>query len=351
MKTKLLPFLVVLLFFGSTIIVVTGCDCNNRKTTIKNNDSNKYALGLILDYNENGYLIPNPVTLGGGHPSKWDWRHAEYNGTTGDWTTGIRYQGYCGSCWAFGAIAVLETVYNIQMGDPDIDLDLSEQLLVSCGMLYSPTLIGCCGGYLMDALNFLTWYGTVPEACFPYQGVDHRGRDFGDCNLGDKPSNEPVKCSDKCTNWESEIIKTKGFRSLNDQDSIKNAICSYGPVVAGFAVYEDFMEYKGGVYEKKSDKYVGGHVVAIVGYDDEQECWICKNSWSEEWGEPNPYDPNSKGGWFRIKYGECGIDIPGTTAYLDGFTKSKSYNNFLPMIFELLLNKLLKKPLFVFLIN
>jgi hypothetical protein len=37
----------------------------------------------------------------------------------------------------------------------------------------------------------------------------------------------------------------------------------------------------------------------VVGYDDDHGCWICKNSWGTGWGE---------GGFFRIAYGQCGID-------------------------------------------
>ena len=39
--------------------------------------------------------------------------------------------------------------------------------------------------------------------------------------------------------------------------------------------------------------------MAIIGYDDAQRCWIAKNSWGTEWGA---------GGFFRIGYGEVGID-------------------------------------------
>ena len=44
-----------------------------------------------------------------------------------------------------------------------------------------------------------------------------------------------------------------------------------------------------------------GHAVAIVGYDDAEQCWIIKNSWGPDWGE---------NGFFRIAAGtnECGIE-------------------------------------------
>jgi C1A family cysteine protease len=64
-------------------------------------------------------------------------------------------------------------------------------------------------------------------------------------------------------------------------------------------VYQDFFSYRSGVYRHVSGGAAGGHCVEIVGYDDAQGCWICKNSWGANWGE---------GGFFRIAYGECQID-------------------------------------------
>lgn len=57
--------------------------------------------------------------------------------------------------------------------------------------------------------------------------------------------------------------------------------------------------YHSGVYHHVSGTSVGGHCVCCVGYDDHDKFWICKNSWGPSWGD---------GGFFKIGYGEVGID-------------------------------------------
>ncbi|HHF56404.1 MAG TPA: PKD domain-containing protein, partial [Thermoplasmatales archaeon] len=52
------------------------------------------------------------------------------------------------------------------------------------------------------------------------------------------------------------------------------------------------------IYYHYYGKLRGYHAVVLVGYDDNEGYWICKNSWG--YGGLN--------GYFKIKYGECGID-------------------------------------------
>jgi hypothetical protein len=72
-------------------------------------------------------------------------------------------------------------------------------------------------------------------------------------------------------------------------------------------VYSDFFDYDGGIYEHPGpDPDPTNHIVAIVGYNDYQSYWICKNSWGTGWGED---------GWFKIAYGDCKIEEE--TVYLE----------------------------------
>jgi hypothetical protein len=85
---------------------------------------------------------------------------------------------------------------------------------------------------------------------------------------------------------------------------MKKNLVENGPQITGMAVYQDFFSYSGGIYEHVSGGLAGYHCVAVVGYDDQDECWICKNSWGTGWGEPY----SGERGWFRIKYGQCGME-------------------------------------------
>jgi hypothetical protein len=101
-------------------------------------------------------------------------------------------------------------------------------------------------------------------------------------------------------------------------DAIRNAINTYGPLTTTMDVYADFFYYTSGVYRYSTGAYQGGHAILIVGYDDVNQCFICKNSWGTGWGE---------GGFFRISYAEVGgtADFGDyTIAYQNGATPPPS---------------------------
>lgn len=87
-------------------------------------------------------------------------------------------------------------------------------------------------------------------------------------------------------------------RVSRDLPTFKAAIFDRNLVVIGFAVYESFMSEetaRTGIAKMPSsnEKMLGGHAVAVVGYDDNSQSFIVRNSWGVEWGN---------NGFFRLPY-------------------------------------------------
>lgn len=97
------------------------------------------------------------------------------------------------------------------------------------------------------------------------------------------------------------------FYRFENENEVKEEIVRYGPVLAHMYLYDDFWaEYGGGVYYAPKKKTPYQHAVSLIGYDNQQGCWIGKNSRGVDWGES---------GCFKIAYGECGILSQGLPVY------------------------------------
>lgn len=194
--------------------------------------------------------------------------------------TPIRNQANCGSCVAFGTVAAIEGTLRVALDDTDLDANFSEAHLFYCHARREGRR--CNNGWWVEpALRAVQNNGIVDEGCYPYVAGDQ-------------------DCSNLCANAASRLTFIDSWRRYVTAASMKIWISSTGPLIACFSVYEDFVDaYTGGVYSHVSGDLLGGHCVCVVGYDDGQQCWICKNSWGGNFGES---------GFFRIAYGQCGID-------------------------------------------
>lgn len=226
---------------------------------------------------------------GGGHlrtasavsvPARFDWRTA----SGGDYVSAVRDQAGCGSCVAFGSVAVLETMVRLAAASPGLDVDLSEAFVFFC--LGPDAGAGACpdgGWWPQEALSAMKATGVVDEANYRYTDADQS------CRRG--------------SDWSSRLTRFAGVTRKTSPTSMKKHLATVGPLVACFTVYEDFFYYyTGGIWRYRrstAGDIVGGHCVMIVGYDDAKTCWIAKNSWGTGWGES---------GYFRIGYGSAGID-------------------------------------------
>jgi cathepsin B len=189
----------------------------------------------------------------------------------------IRNQGDCGSCWAFSATEVLADRICIDT-NAATTVVLSPQWLVSC----DTTNMGCGGGYLEAAWEYMEKHGVPVDSCDPYSSGDN---------------DESGSCSANC----STFYKAKNAESYDTPAAIQAAILAGGPVQTAFTVYQDFMSYKSGVYVHKSGAELGGHAVKIIGWgvQGKTNYWIVANSWGTDWG---------LNGFFEIAWGQCGID-------------------------------------------
>jgi len=224
----------------------------------------------------------------------FDWRSV--NGV--NWVTPVHNQGYCGSCVAFATAGTLETQMNISSKFPDWMPAVSTQALFACGG-------GSCdmGWDPDEATDFLSSQGVPDYACLPYTS-GATGND--------------VQCSAACADIASRSIKTvpstSKIHALGSVDSVKAAL-AHGPLETTLTVYADFLSYSSGVYKHVTGAALGGHAVSIIGYDDNQQAWIVRNSWGPDWGNA---------GFILVSYNDTSgvaqdvwsFDIPTEAGYI-----------------------------------
>jgi len=186
----------------------------------------------------------------------------------------IRDQGHCGSCTAFGTIGSWEALLRIQ---EQIDTDLSEADLFFCSG-------GSCdrGNYMWRVLERAK-IGVATEECCPYEPKD---KECGE---------------DRCKDWWKTGFKIASWTAITNTKDMKDLLKKKVPLVGVMAVHESFLHYKGGVYHSLGDQdpVVGYHCISVVGFDDEKQAWLLRNSWGTGWGEK---------GYAWIRYGDSQID-------------------------------------------
>ncbi|GFO42826.1 dipeptidyl peptidase 1 [Plakobranchus ocellatus] len=223
-------------------------------------------------------------------PRAFDWRNV--NGE--NFVSPVRNQAQCGSCYAFTAMGMAESRYRI-LTNNTMQPVFSPQDIVECS-IYSQ---GCEGGfgYLVGG-KYAEDFGLVKEKCNPYKGID------GKCST-DK----------KCARYRMTDYKyVGGFYGGCNEMAMMEAIYNRGPVAVGFEVYNDFFNYKSGVYHHNPKLNqapfqpfeLTNHAVLIVGWGEvsspvPDKYWIVKNSWGADWGMDGYF-------WIRRGTDECGIE-------------------------------------------
>jgi C1A family cysteine protease len=84
--------------------------------------------------------------------------------------TQIKDQKSCGSCWAFSAVAAIESAMLISGNSTSNNtILLSEQQLVDCSQAYGN--MGCNGGWMVSAFKYVIDQRITTSARYPYVAV------------------------------------------------------------------------------------------------------------------------------------------------------------------------------------
>ena len=226
-------------------------------------------------------------------PSEFDWRN--YNGA--DWVTTVKNQD-CGGCWAFATVGGVEAKINIVENDPNFDVDLSEQYLVSDCFNCNPHC-NCSGGLNTPTLQFIRDYGVPDECCYPHSG-----------------QNSP--CLDRCSDYSKRLWKIDDFGTVGNDNDLKKNLVSFGPMVSAMNMTSGTFDADG-IYRCAINNSIRDHAILIVGYNDNDGYWIVKNSYGADW------PPIGGNGYFKVGYGECNIgDFIGgeDSLYIDMLKRS-----------------------------
>jgi hypothetical protein len=176
---------------------------------------------------------------------------------------------------------------------------------------YIGGLVGCGGGTLPQAWEFLQQYGTLSSACWHYNVENNTS------SMPEPPDTvqcDPVVCPD--TGGEPFVYKAKSVyvvpgtlrqHAYGSEQNLRNEMVMTGPASATMIMYDDFQAFwdklidkplemsgKKAVYFWDGKAQVKGvHAVRIVGWGriETLDYWIIANSWGakdrqdlEAWG-------------------------------------------------------------------
>lgn len=183
-----------------------------------------------------------------------------------------------GSCTANALAGNLEY---LKMKSLQKVLDFSRLFIYYNERVITHTVNVDSGASLRDGIKTLVKLGACPETDWPYD-----------------ISQFTQKPPDGAYHDALEYQITAYYRLIY-LDQMKQTLASGYPFVFGFSVYESFESEKvaetGYIPMPGNDEHmIGGHAVVGVGYDDQKELMIIRNSWGTGWGDKGycymPYD-------------------------------------------------------------
>jgi C1A family cysteine protease len=180
----------------------------------------------------------------------------------------VEDQGRLGSCTGnalAGAVEFLEKKDGVRW------VNASRLFIYYNERMIEHTVKEDSGAMLRDGIKTLVKQGVCSEARWPY--VISR--------FAAKPSTTCYR--------DARAHQVTAYARLETVDEMRACLAEGFPFVFGFSVYESFESpavAKSGVVPmpKAREKFLGGHAVLAVGYDDAKKRFLVRNSWGTSWG-------------------------------------------------------------------
>lgn len=182
---------------------------------------------------------------------------------------GVYDQGQLGSCTANAIGAALEFD---QMKQKEAPFTPSRLFIYYSERVIEGTVDSDSGAQIRDGVKSVNQQGAPPETDWPYDITKFR----------DKPSQQAY---DDAAKHEAILYQ----RLTQTLPQLKGCLADGFPFIFGFVVYESFESQQvaqtGEVpMPAAGEQQLGGHAVLAVGYDDDQQRFIVRNSWGPTWG-------------------------------------------------------------------
>lgn len=232
------------------------------------------------------------------NPNSFDLRDIDGKSYIND----VKNQDPYGTCYAFGTTGAAESAYNYNMGLYAKDrASFSETFIIwSLGQKYSgfPTdKNGEGGSSAYDSMQALVDYGVISDKTLAYN------QEIMQSYIADE--------IDKKLNyyWDEPKVKFAGWHRLpvNDIETMKMAITKFGALETSIESTKDWSDYRGDIFfdnYNSSTRVIdqetkSNHRVSLIGWTQD-DAWILRNSWAEDWGES---------GYMRSDFLSAGVSI------------------------------------------